>query len=295
MGVAHSFALDRAAGDGSASGRPGSALGHGSPRWDVPPEHLLELGRRALFLAHDVNAMLSVARVALERSAAAASQGRSADPGAMQVLEAALARASALLEEVLHFGARPPLRRRPVAVAEVVRRVARLVRTVATLGRCDRMVTERYDAAPVILGDEVLLESSLTNLAFNAYHAAQPCRGRDARLDFAVTSRGGETVVTIYNSTCTRLLRPEALLEGPSRGSETGHGLGLIIARTGIEAHGGRLVLESDDGGVRATVLLPAPSEQTAAADGPPPTVDVAGEGWGAWTTPTSSGSGEPA
>ena len=246
---------------GIAGRPPARPSHHGRPAAvafpvDASPDRLLALGRWALYVAHEVKAMMAVARgglAALQRGAAA---GRTVDSQTLCVLDAALARASALLDEVLYFGTSRALRPRPVSLADMVGRIARLVRTAAEASLRSATVTERYDATPVLWADETLLEASLTNLAFNGLQAL---RSEGGRLDFAVAAREQEAVVSICNSgspTCPVHL--DDLGQGGRSRKEGGTGLGLIIARAGVEAHGGRIVFEStEDNGVRATVLLP--------------------------------------
>lgn len=225
---------------------------------DISPQRLQELGRWALYVAHDVKTMVTVARTGLAAIQQGAVEGRGAAPQALRALEAALTRASSVLDEVLYFGTRRPLRRRRVCVVDVVGRVAGLTRTVAELSLQGCVVTERYDAAPLVWADEALLEASLTNLAFNAFQALQALGGRAGRLDFEVGVRAGAAAISIHNSSSPASPVPlEERLKGRG-GREDGHGLGLIIARAGIEAHGGRIVFETtDQEAVRATVLLP--------------------------------------
>lgn len=224
---------------------------------DATPDRLQALGRCALYVAHEVKAMVAVTRgglAALERRARAA---RSADDAqTLRVLHAALTRASSLLDEVLYFGTNRVLRPKPVRLVDMVGRIARLMRTVAEASLPNAAVTERYDAAPVLWADEALLEASLTNLAFNGLQAL---RTEGGRLDFTVAARPGEAVVSIFNSgSPASVVRLDELSQGGRSRREGGTGLGLIIARVGVEAHGGRIVFEAtEENGVRATVLLP--------------------------------------
>lgn len=226
---------------------------------DAPKERLHALGRTALFVAHEVKSMMAVARFGLAALEQGAAWGKATDLQMLHVLHAAVARAIALLDEILYFGTNRPLRRSPVSITEVVERVARLMRILVKAGLQRAAVTERYEAAPVLWVDEALLEASLTNLAFNGLQALQVGGAEGGRLDFAVSALAGEAIISIRNSGSPAVVVDlEELAKGGCSRKADGNGLGLIIARAAVEAHGGRLVFEAtEDNGVRANVVLP--------------------------------------
>jgi signal transduction histidine kinase len=102
------------------------------------------------------------------------------------------------------------------------------------------------------------LKRAITNLLDNAIKY-----GGDARASIAIAP---ETVNIIIDDTgpgipedeLARVLQPFYRLEGSRSRDTGGMGLGLAIAASIIEAHGGALRLENrDTGGLRATILLP--------------------------------------
>jgi signal transduction histidine kinase len=109
------------------------------------------------------------------------------------------------------------------------------------------------------MADPIQLEQAVINLIRNAADAAQETRGRE---EVALAETGDETVITITititdDGPC--LPRTETLFVPGFTTKPGGSGIGLVLAREIIEAHGGRLRLTNRDGqqGAVAQVQLP--------------------------------------
>lgn len=235
----------------------------------VRTERLQALAETMLYTAHDVKTALSVIEMSLAAIQRQDAAGCPHAPQALDVIRMALTRATALLDEVLQFGIERSLQPKPIALREVVGRVARMI-GVAAAGRAAGSgpveVNVRYEGeVPVLLGYERLLETSLINLAFNGLQALNTEGGR---LDFRVLTLPGAVEIRIQDSGPGL---PKVSADGraaPYAAAPTkGTGLGLPIARAGIEAHGGRVWLRNTTGaGVEAVVVLPiGPPAQTSA------------------------------
>lgn len=109
------------------------------------------------------------------------------------------------------------------------------------------------DLAAVV--DPLVLERVVSNLVANAVrYGAPPIRivaqQRDRHLRVAVEDAGPGVPQDLEGRIFDRFAR------GGSRG-ETGHGLGLAIARAYAQAHGGDLVYDPCAGGARFVLLIP--------------------------------------
>jgi len=152
--------------------------------------------------------------------------------------------------------------RATVDLSRQAREVAGLLGVLAE----ERHQTLTVDAEPEILvrGDPVLLRQALLNLVDNAikYSPAQ------ATIRIVAAQNASSAVVEVIDQGPgipaeyrDRVFEPFCRLD-PARASDTGGaGLGLFIARRAVEAHGGRLELESTPGrGCRFRVVLPPAS-----------------------------------
>jgi len=93
----------------------------------------------------------------------------------------------------------------------------------------------------------------LTNLVANAVRYGAPpirivARQRDRHLRVAVEDAGPGVPKELEGRIFDRFARG---------GGETGHGLGLAIARAYAQAHGGDLVYDPRGGGARFELLIP--------------------------------------
>ena len=186
-------------------------------------------------------------------------------------------RVVAMLEELSVYasGAQRALERRPLALDELVRQVA------GAEGRekSGEVAVEATRLAPaMVAGDAYYLRQALDNLVRNAREAMA---GRpDARLTISLEREGMNAVVRVMDNGPGI---PENLLDGifqpfvSTKGK--GMGLGLAICREIVEAHQGRLEVESaPDVGTTFRIRLPLYAGPAVA---PEPLRGVAGAaGW---------------
>lgn len=143
----------------------------------------------------------------------------------------------------------------PLRAVDLVAMLQTMVDDASDRGRKAELTAPRQVVVEARL---VSLRRALANLVGNALRFGD-------RVWIDVRDRGGEVEVAIADNgpgipqeQLESVLEPFVRIEG-SRNSETGGvGLGLTIAKTHIEAHGGRLTLANrPEGGLVATVTLP--------------------------------------
>lgn len=154
--------------------------------------------------------------------------------------------------------------------SEVVRRVRDFFRTGATrlerieIGTLiasaasrfsDRARSENVDlrvaeSSVVVLADRLQIELVLRNLLANAFDAVTTIPADKRHIDVEIErAAGGDLVVTVRDSGPGMLPSTEASLFEPfSSTKSSGLGLGLVISRALIEAHGGELWVDSEGG-----------------------------------------------
>jgi two-component system sensor histidine kinase KdpD len=113
-----------------------------------------------------------------------------------------------------------------------------------------RVKTEVEPNLPLVRADMVLIEQVLVNLLDNACKYSEP--GREVRI--AIRRRGDEAVVSVADQGLGLASADvEHLFDQFYRGKTARHvsgtGLGLTIGKAVIEAHGGRIWAENNEGG----------------------------------------------
>jgi signal transduction histidine kinase len=149
-----------------------------------------------------------------------------------------------------------PLESRPVDLTPLVERVVEELRPQAETGEV-LLESESLGAGLVVEGDEERLGEVVVNLVANAVRFTP--KGGQVRVRLAGAER--DVLLAVED---TGVGIPAAALSGifdryrqvrPDRG---GSGLGLAIVRGVVDAHGGRVSVESEEGkGTRFTVALP--------------------------------------
>jgi signal transduction histidine kinase/integral membrane sensor domain MASE1 len=219
------------------------------------------MGELASALAHQLNQPLAGI---MANAQAAQRLIRSGTPAAADVHDGLVdivedcRRARDVVQRVRDMVAPSNVQMAPLDLADVVREVAMLVASDTLIRRVTLSLEFGGEATPV-RGDRVLLQQAVLNVIVNA-------------IDAVAEQRVGDRVVTVWtgssgNSHARISVRDRGA--GLPPGSEaqvfepffstkaTGLGMGLAIARSIIESHGGTIQLDSDATGVVVTINLP--------------------------------------
>jgi two-component system sensor kinase FixL len=156
-----------------------------------------------------------------------------------------------------------PLERQALDVNEVATDILRLVGGAARL-RGVALRTELVPSLPAIAADRVCLQQVVLNLLLNALDALDHVEEQEREL--IVRTRRLDDAVEVAVSDTGRGIpadRLPKLFDAFFTTKKEGLGLGLAIARSIVEAHGGRIWAE-DHGGRGATFRLTLPALTTA-------------------------------
>jgi two-component system, LuxR family, sensor kinase FixL len=147
----------------------------------------------------------------------------------------------------------------PLAVNEIVGEVAWLVRSDALI-RNVSMSLELAPDLPSVLGDRVQLQQVVLNLVLNGLEALRP-PWAGARTLVIRTATAGTAAVTVAvqdSGTGIDEKDTDCIFQPLYTTKAEGLGMGLAIARTIVDAHGGRLVAANNEHG-GATVYFTLP------------------------------------
>jgi signal transduction histidine kinase len=204
--------------------------------------------------AHELRGPLLTSRMAIERVATApeiSGQSRRTLKGAAAVL-AELARS---VDAILHWAAgASALQTRRIDLSRVVRQAAR-----ETTGSDRSRLRLRTSTAVLVKADPRHLKLAIGNLIRNALEYSPA----EVPVEVNVARNNGTAIVAVIDegpgvsaSARTSIFDPFVTGSSPS-GDRSGRGLGLFIARRVVEAHGGRVWVESTGRGARFCVSLP--------------------------------------
>jgi signal transduction histidine kinase len=165
-----------------------------------------------------------------------------ADPEIAQVaalIDRKAAALSTLVRRLRRFGGRAVDEPSALPVSLLLDAVAALIHAEAKAARVELVIT-RVDPDLVIMGQEVELAQAILNLVRNAMQAC------DGRVQLAVERQGDWVALIVTNRS------------NNGRATQPGMGVGVLVARAIVEAHGGTLERTThDDGFIHATLSLP--------------------------------------
>lgn len=150
---------------------------------------------------------------------------------------------SDLVRRLRRFGGRVADEPSPLPILALLDTVRSLAEAEAKAARV-RLEIAAADRNLVVLAQEVELAQALVNLVRNAVQACD-----DGVVRVSAERAGGEAMIAVRN----RCLSPS-----PSR---EGMGVGLLVTRAIVEAHGGRLKRDTAQGLVTHRILLPLAGE----------------------------------
>ena len=219
------------------------------------------MGELASALAHQLNQPLAAI---MANAQAAQRLIESSEPQALDIHEGLddivqdCRRASEVVPRVRDMVAPSKVQREPLDLSDVVRDVAMLLASDTLIRRVRLALEFGSDGVP-IRGDRVLLQQAVLNVIVNAIDAVADMREGD-RVVTVWTGSSGDNQARIRVRDQGRGLPPgtEAQVFEPFFSTKsTGLGMGLAIARSIVESHGGTIQLENDPAGVIVTISLP--------------------------------------
>ncbi len=229
------------------------------------------MGELAASLAHEVNnpigAIVANARAA-QRSIAAGKIGTEELTELLTDIVADGRRAGEVIQGIRNMVRKGKPRRALIQIGDTIRELLRIVHADA-IGREIEVTAEVDSDTGQAWGDPVQILQVLLNLAINSFEAMTAVPSDARRLAIHAGCDGnGDILVSMRDS------GPgfpsgmvEQLFEPFFSTKAEGTGMGLAIARSIVEAHGGTLSGENcDDGGACFTVHLPRPKEDNSQA-----------------------------
>ena len=224
----------------------------------IHAEKMASIGTLAGGVAHEFNNLIGgirgCAREALEDET---------DPDRRETLDVivrASARAGEITDQLLKFSKQRALVMKPVDTVRILEEALVLAEPEAR--RVGIRVVKRLDAVPTVAGDGDALHQVFLNLYRNALQAMTEgdtltveteAAGREVRIRVSDSGVGipAEQVDRIFEPFfTTKDTHPDPAVRGS--------GLGLSVSYSIVEAHGGRITVESEPGrGSRFTVILP--------------------------------------
>ena len=208
------------------------------------------MGEMASSLAHELNQPLTGITNNASAGRRFIAKGRADFPKLDELLEAIAEdghRAGEIIRGIRGMVRKGESVRRPVQLNEVVADVLRLVRADALERHC-ALLTELAPAVPMVEADAVQLRQVVLNLTMNALDAMD--QSTDRRLIIRTECEpGGGVRVSVRDFGSGLPAESERVFEQFFSTKREGMGMGLAIARSIIEAHGGVLAATNAEGG----------------------------------------------
>lgn len=257
------------------------------------------IGTLAGGIAHDFNNIIAV----ILGNAALLRQDLEANPKAIESLteiRKAGQRARDLVQQILSFSHRQPVKRRAISIAPVLDDSIRMLR--AMLPARIALNLQFADRLPHILADATQIQQIVVNIATNSMQAMEGRPGNiDVRVDTVVLDarmaaehpelnelyrrHPGQTLrLTITDdgpgmnaAVRSRIFEPFFTTKPPGKGT----GLGLSVVHGIVKTHEGAILIQSTPGaGTTFSLYLPVvEASDRSVRDSVPPLADVAGQG----------------
>lgn len=225
----------------------------------VHANRLAILGQVAAGVAHEINQPLATIRAYADNARVFLMRSQTAPVDEnLENIAALTDRIGSITDELKTFSRKGRAPAGPVPVRAMVESAVMLLKS-RFAGRLDALRIALPDDDLFVLGDRVRLEQVLINLLQNALEALSG--HADARVNVAVEANDDGVAVHIRDNGPG--ISPEimsALFTPFNTSKEKGLGLGLVISRDILADYGGRIDVESSDGGAHFTIHLKRPA-----------------------------------
>jgi signal transduction histidine kinase len=234
----------------------------------VEGQTLRAMGQMASGMAHHVNNLLAVISGRTQLLLARGPQPDTRRP--LEIIQRATFDAAEVVRRVLGFASMQPAAAAPLDFNELVREVVELTRPrwrdEAQMRSLAIDVSLELGAIDRVAGESPALREVVMNLILNAIDALP----QGGRIHIRTWSGDGwvfceiaDDGVGMDDDIRSRALEPFFTTKGPQ-----GTGLGLSVANSIVQRHGGELSLRADDGkGTVVTLRLPQAAVETAAVE----------------------------
>ena len=176
--------------------------------------------------------------------------------GRLEIIRSELQRLDGIVRQFLSLASPAPVNLQPLAVADVVQHVTRLLGPAAA-ERAIALEVSLPEGLPALRADAGQLKQALVNLVLNAIQAIGQ-RGRVAVTARRDESRGLLAIEITDTGPGVDPARRQAIFEPFFTTKPEGSGLGLWIVQQIALAHGGGIaVANAEGGGARFTLHLP--------------------------------------
>lgn len=221
-------------------------------------------GELTALIAHELNQPLGAI---LTNAESAALMLRSPNPDLNELNEIIEdirrddARASEVIVHLRSLLKRAPFEEKELDLNDAVRETVTFLSPLATARKVE-LEAAPHSAQLPIKGDRIQLQQVITNLVVNAMDAVTSSAGSARKIDIDAARAGNRAEVSIRDSgpgipvdQLKRMFEPFVTTK------PEGMGMGLAIARTIVEAHGGRISAENlPNGGALVRISLPLSS-----------------------------------
>jgi signal transduction histidine kinase len=228
-------------------------------------QYLSQLGRLASGVAHEIRNPLNLIGLAVDHLDAL-TEGVTPEAGAEKAqtitrIKEEIQKLNELVTNFIMYGRPPAPSLALVAVPEIIESVMAMA---APRLRVQKIAAEvNYEDSPPLRIDPDMIRRAVLNVVSNALDAMP--NGGELRIG-AGPGEGGHYLISVEDtgggiSDADR----EKIFEPYFTTKSTGLGLGLILCKKIVEAHGGDIRLDSSKGqGTRISILLPGPAGGTA-------------------------------
>ena len=210
------------------------------------------MGELAASLAHELNQPLT----AILSNAQAALRFMSSKPADLEEVREILqdivsdnSRASEVIRRMRALVKKEELDFAMLDIASLVRDVMALVHSDAILQNV-RISLELEDNLPPVRGDRVQLQQVVLNIMLNAFDAMKQCPASERKVKLQAGAHGLESIKVAVTDRGTGLSDDnlDKIFQPFYTSKKDGLGIGLSICRSIVEAHGGRLWAENNNG-----------------------------------------------